>query len=377
MAGMSEAGTIEAVDAWVVDMPLKTPVVTAHGRFLSQTSVIVRVRLHDGLAGFGEVDPVPGFSDVPAETIAAGIDAIAPSLLRVSVEDYAAWRSRLASLRYGRQAVETAILDAAARIAGVPLGALLGTVLRTAFPLAGWIGWGTAEEAAAAAADWKSRGFGGLKLKIGSGVALDVERVAAVRAAVGPDMHLIVDAGEAYDADGAIELLRKTEPYAIAACEQPVAQQDLAGLARVRRETATPLILDESVRSLADLDRAVAARAVDIVKLKLVKHDGLESAVAMGLAAVERGLRCTVGHGFALGLTTLAEGHVASVVPNFFPPGEMVGPLKMTADIASPPLSLNAGRLVLPGTPGLGAIPDHEALAALQRGAKSSERSSR
>jgi L-alanine-DL-glutamate epimerase-like enolase superfamily enzyme len=358
--------SIDGLDVYVVDVPLRMPVETAHGRFVSQRSVVVRVHLCSGVAGFGEVDPVPGFSDVPAHAIAEGIAAIAPSLCGVSIEEQRAWEKRIAALHYGRQAVETALLDAAARTRGVPLGALLGAVQRTEFALAGWIGWGSAEEAAAAAADWKKRGFGGLKLKIGSGIALDVDRVAAVRGAVGPGMHLIIDAGEAYDAAGAIALLRKVEPYDVAACEQPIPQDDLGGLARIRKETGMPLILDESVRSLADLDRAVAAEAVDIIKLKLVKHDGLRSAVAMGFAAAERGVRCTVGHGFALGLTTLAEGHIASVVPNFFPPGEMVGPLKMTRDVARPAPSLDSGRLVLPAVPGLGADADPEALRSLQ-----------
>lgn len=349
---------IRAIVPHVVDIPLKVPVETAHGRFTHQRSVVVRISLSSGIDGWGEVDPIAGFSSVSADEITAGISAAAGSFRGLDLADRSAWRERLDALRHGSQAVEMALLDAAAQIAGQPLNRLLGTPLRQKIPLAGWIGWGTPAEAAQLAARWQRLGFGGLKLKIGSGIEADAARVAAVREAVGAEMHLIVDAGEAYDADGAIALLSRVRPFAVAACEQPVPHRDLAALARIRAETGVPLILDESVRTLADLERAVAVGAVDTIKLKLIKHAGLQAAVALGMAAAECGVGCTVGHGFALGLTTLAEAHIASVLPNFHGPGEMVGPLKMRADIARPAPHLESGLLILSDDPGLGAHVD-------------------
>lgn len=355
-------GTVKTLTAYVVDVPLTTPVVTAHGRFVNQRSAVVRVVTAGGIEGWGEVDPVAGFSTLSADQICAAVNAVSDTFLGIDLEDREAWRAALRTLPAGRQAVEMALLDATARTLGRSLNRLLGTPLRNEIFLSGWIGWEDPQTAAEMAMGWKVRGFQGIKVKIGSSVELDTSRVAAVREAVGEDMRLIVDAGEAYDAEAAGTLLRQLEKFGIAACEQPVPRLDLSALASIRSRTAVPIILDESVNSIADLEQAVAAGAVDIIKLKLVKHDGLESAIALGMAAASHGVQCTVGHGFALGLTTLAEAHIASVLPNFCPLGEMVGPLKMTLDIARPAPDLSSGRLTIPAGPGLGAVVDTDML---------------
>lgn len=354
------ASIIDAIVVHVVDVPLKVLVETAHGRFARQRSVVVELRASSGITGWGEVDPVSGFSDLSADEIAERLRASAGDFAGIDLDDREAWRSRLARLRGGRQALEMAILDALARASGVPFAELFGPMLRHEIPLSGWIGWEQPADAAALASEWKQRGFAGVKVKIGSGVEPDAERVSAVRDAVGAEMRLIVDAGEAYDADTTISLLRRIEPFDISACEQPVPRRDLRSLAQIRERTGVKIILDESVTSVAELETAVEAGAVDIIKLKLVKHAGPESAVALGRAAAERGVQCTVGHGFALGLTALAEAHIASALENFCGPGEMVGPLKMTFDVARPAPDLESGKLTLRSVPGLGADADLE-----------------
>ena len=360
------ADEIRSLSAYVVDVPLKKPVRTAHGVFERQRSVVVRIELSDETVGWGEVDPVPGFSTVSAEAICASIAAMAHKFVDVELAAQDAWSERLRSIAHGRQAVEMAILDAAAKNSGKPLGAYLGTPARERIELSGWIGWEEPSKAGEMADDWRRRGFAGVKVKIGSGHDTDVARVAAVREAIGDAGRLIVDAGEAYDADAAVELLKQLAPYNVAACEQPVPGEDLRSLAEIRRRTGVPLILDESVGSIEELERAVAADAVDLIKLKMVKHDGVLAALALGHAANERGVQCTVGHGFALGLTTLAEGHIASILPNFCPLGEMVGPLKMVCDVALPAPDLESGVLTLPDAPGLGAEADQFRLLAAE-----------
>ena len=358
------ASIINDLVVHVVDVPLKVAVETAHGRFTHQRSVVVEVLTSGGIVGWGEVDPVAGFSDLSADDIAAKVKSSASDFAGIDLNDRQAWRSRLALVRGGRQAVEMAILDAIAQTSGLPLGELFGRVLRHQIPLSGWIGWERPADAAALAHQWQRRGFAGVKVKIGSGIQSDVDRVSAVRDEVGAEMRLIVDAGEAYDADTTIALLRRLEPFDISACEQPVPRHDLSSLAEIRARTGTKIILDESVSTLAELERAIEAGAVDIIKLKLIKHEGVEAAVSLGLAAAERGVECTVGHGFALGLTALAEAHIASALPNFRGPGEMVGPLKMTFDVARPAPDLESGKLTLGSVPGLGAAADLDALTA-------------
>lgn len=356
---------IRSIVASVVEVPMVRPFQTAHGVFTGQRSAVVEVSSDQGLSGWGEVDPVPGYSHTDADLVVKAINGAASALVELDPENLVLFDLRLQEVLgddlYARSAVDMAAHDLVARAAGKPLSALLGGNLRVSIPLGGWIGWETPERAAAVAREWVDRGFGGVKVKIGSGPAEDEARVAAVRAEIGPDVHLRVDAGEAYDIETAVEAIRRVEPFGVAACEQPIRRDDLEGMAEVRARVSIPLIADESVQDAADLMRCIKVGAADIVKLKVLKHGGIRRTLQMASVAEAAGMLCTIGHGFGLSITTMAEAHLASAIPNLFLPGEMVGPLKMGADIVVPPVDAGRGSLTLETVPGLGIEVNREA----------------
>ena len=206
-----------------------------------------------------------------------------------------------------RAAVDLALHDRIGRQRGQPLHRLLDlpqpAVLPTSFTLSLAEPAEMAQQARAAAA------YPALKLKLGT--EDDVARVAAVRAAR-PDARLRVDANAAWPAEEAVRRVAALAPYGLELVEQPVAKEDIEGMGRVQAHTAVPVVADESVQSLADVER-LAAAGVAGVNLKLMKTGGLAPCLAMLRRARELGLRVMLGCMVETSLGATAMAHLAGL----------------------------------------------------------------
>src|SRR5205085_8135862 len=116
--------------------------------------------------------------------------------------------------------------------------------------------------------------FRSAKIKVGGAIRADRDRIKAVREAVGPDMALRADGNAGYSVEDAIELGKLLEPFNMQLLEQPVADQDLAGMAKVRRSIGIPVMADESITDYQSLIDVIRADCADIVKLKVMKQAG-------------------------------------------------------------------------------------------------------
>jgi L-alanine-DL-glutamate epimerase-like enolase superfamily enzyme len=132
---------------------------------------------------------------------------------------------------------------------------------------------------AAAAAKRAGEGFAVLKMKVGTDAATDVERVAAVRAAVGPDVAIRLDANQGWTPREAVRVIGRLEERGLGVelVEQPVAAADLDGLAWVTARVGLPVMADESVYGVRDLVEVIRRRAADLVNVKLAKCGGLSA----------------------------------------------------------------------------------------------------
>jgi L-alanine-DL-glutamate epimerase-like enolase superfamily enzyme len=334
-----------------------------------QKSAVVRLTAAGEAVGLGNIDPSPGYS---AETIEASLaalrDKLAPCVPGLDAVNIHVLNARLDAAIPGfldaKAAIEMACVDLTARALGLPVHAYLGGAVKERLTFNAWIGIVAPEEAAAEALKWFQRGFRSAKIKVGGGIEADRERVRAVREAVGSAMALRIDANAGYDADTAIRLLRLVQPFDLQLFEQPVPAEDLAGMARVRREAGgVPIMADESIVDHASLVAVIRAQAADLVKLKVMKQGGFHRAAAMLATAQAAGIRCVVGHGFGLGVNTMAEIMLAATSANVIDGLECVGPLKTVDDITTEKLDLGAGVLALPSGPGLGVALDEAKLA--------------
>jgi L-Ala-D/L-Glu epimerase / N-acetyl-D-glutamate racemase len=357
---------ITAVDPIVVSVPLKVPARGVHGTITTQRSVLVRVATTDGLEGWGNVDPVGGYSTMSADDVASAIRRLTTALLGADALN--AQRALIAmdavveGKLEAKAAVEMALLDLAGRVLGVPVTTLLGGRVRDEVLFNAWIGTVEPEQAAREATEWVARGFRSAKIKLDGTAEVGLARVAAVRAAVGGRLALRVDFNESLALAEAVPFIRRLEPYALTLVEQPIPRDQIPGLAEIRRRIGTPLMADESVTDPASLIDIIRRGAADLVKVKVMKQGGFLRTRAMIECAAAAGLRVVVGHGFGLTLSTLAEAALAAVSEAVIDGCEAVGPLKMAGDVVAEPVSLDRGTLRLAAAPGLGATIDLDAL---------------
>jgi len=334
-----------------------------------QKSAVVRVTAASGAVGLGNIDPSPGYS---VETIEQSLGALRGTLAGAVAgmdalnlhEILARLDGCMAGFQDAKAAIEMACVDLASRVYGVPVSTYLGGAVRHEFLFNAWIGILSPDEAAAEARKWFDHGFRSAKIKVGGNIEADRERVKAVRAAVGREMALRIDANAGYDVDTSIKLARLMAPFDLQLFEQPVAADDIAGLARVRREAdGIPIMADEAIVDHRTLVEVIRAGAADIVKLKVMKNGGFLRTQRMAATAEAAGIRVVIGHGFGLGVNTMAEIQFASTSRNILDGLECVGPLKTVDDITTQKLDLSSGRLELRfSVPGLGVALDEAKL---------------
>ena len=362
---------IERVEVFGVAVPLVGEYKNAYLSKTVQKSALVRITATGGVAGLGNIDPTPGYSkEQTADHLEVLRAKLAPLLIGMDPTNIHAILARIEPAVKGfldsKAAVEMACVDLAARVAGMPVHTYLGGAVKDRLLFNAWIGILPPEQAANETLEWKQKGFRSAKIKVGGGIEADRDRVRAIRAAVGPDFHLRIDANAGYDADTSIKLAKRVAEYGLQLFEQPVPDHDIAGMARVRREAnavGLPVMADESVLDHASLIRIIQADAADIVKVKIMKQGGFINTRRMIATAEAAGIRCVVGHGFGLGVNTMAEIMLAATSSNVIDGLECVGPLKTADDIITRRIDLSSGSLALPEGPGLGVTLDDAKVA--------------
>src|SRR6185312_171559 len=360
---------IERIDVFGVAIPLVGPgYANAYVTKKVQKSAVVRIVAADGALGLGNIDPSLGYS---LETIDQSLAALRDTLVHVvrgldAANPHgvvAAMNRALPGFLDAKAAIEMACIDLTARRLGIAVHRYLGGALTSRVSFNAWIGILPPDEAAAEARKWFDAGFRSAKSKVGSDVDIDRDRVQAVREAVGPSMKLRADANAGYRPEQAIALGRAIDRFDMQLLEQPVAADDLAGMARVRKAIGIPVMADESITDHASLIAVIRADCADIVKLKVMKQGGLLECRRMIETATAAGYRVVIGHGFGLGINTVAEIMVAATSDSVLEGLECVGPLKTSDDIVTTKLDLRAGSMALPEGPGLGVTLDEEKIA--------------
>jgi o-succinylbenzoate synthase len=305
----------------------RQPITTAYGTLTERDVLVLRLRDDDGNEGLGEAAPLTPYDGVTLEDAERAIRAGAGS-------------------PQGLAALDIAQADLSSRIEGRPI-----TAARTTQP-AGSIGAsaaiGATDRAGAArdAARAVEAGFGTVKLKVGVGD--DAGRVAAVRAAVGPDVAIRIDANGAWDVDQALAALRSLGPARIELCEEPV--HGAAGLAalRARLDGEIPIAMDETARE----PDALASGACDLVCLKVAGCGGITKLWAAADTARAAGSEVYVGSTYDGPIGTAAGLHAAAALgPDI--PACGLATLPLFADV--PDLfPVRDGRIQVPHGPGLG-----------------------
>jgi o-succinylbenzoate synthase len=325
-------------DVETVTYRFRASITTAHGTLHQREVLVLQLRDERGIQGIGEAAPLPGYgrgslADARADLVEALSDSPTPSGFGYRTPQAAS-------------ALDVATRDLDARRRARPfLDGLCeqpSRSIRVNATVAATDRAGASREAAAAV----EAGFSCVKLKVGVGD--DAGRVAAVRAAVGPDTAIRIDANGAWSPDEAVAALRSLAPAGIEMCEEPV--HGVAGLGEVRERLGgeVPIAMDESASEPGALDSGVC----DFVCLKTASAGGITSLLDGARRAREAGSEVYVASTYDGPIGIAAGLHAAAALgPDIPACGLATLPLFANVD---DPFPARDGRIQVPRGPGLG-----------------------
>src|SRR5207302_3253576 len=273
-------------------------------RSAQDTAEVVYVEIeHDGRHGHGEANPIERYD----ESVESALEYLERAELGDDPWALDEIEARLPRGQFAaRCAIDAALHDLQGKLAGVPVWRLLG--LRRAGPPTSFTIWlGDPDDMAHRAEAVRDR-FKRLKLKLGGGDGLDVERVRAVRGVT--DVPLQVDVNEWWSLDEALEALPQLAELGVEYCEQPLKAGDPDG-PTLKERSPLPIYVDEDCHTLDDV--AACAERAHGITIKLAKSGGIREALRMVAAARALGLGLMLGCMNESGLAVAAGAQIASL----------------------------------------------------------------
>ena len=348
---------IASIELREITLPLVHFFETSFGRTTKRRIILVRVLAAHGAEGWGECTAGEGpfYSDEWTETAWATLkEFLAPMVAGKQVEDATAVFDLMKSVRghhMAKAAIETACWDLEAKRAGQPLWRHLGGV-HEEIACGVSIGIQDSPEALLEKIEKElAAGYQRIKIKIKPG--WDVEIVRKVRERF-PEIRLMGDANSAYSlAD--VDVFKKLDDFNLMMVEQPLAHDDMFDHAELQKVIKTPICLDESIKTPADAEHAIAIGACRIINVKLGRVGG--HAQAKRVEAIARGKRIPLWCGGMLESGIGRAHNIAmATLAGFTLPGDVSASSRYWhEDIIDPPVTVTPdGTIKAPDKPGIG-----------------------
>ncbi len=346
---------IADITVWPFTMQQKETIRIALGTMEAE-NVLVRLRTNDGVVGWGESSP---YAPVMGETQASdlvfakhladlvkGRDPFTIPKIAHDMDVFAPGQPGI------KAAFEMALWDITGKIAGQPICCLLGNY-RESFLTDVTVYLDTPEVMAQKAKRIVDLGVKVVKVKLGETPELDIQRLGAVREAVGPKINLRIDANQGWTPNTAVHALNGLEKFQVEFCEQPVPYWDWEGLRFVRERSPIAIMADESVHSPHDAIEAVRRDACDMINIKLMKTGGILNAMRVAQIADAANMKCMLGCMSEMRVALTAAAHVVSASPNVLY-ADLDAFTEYHVDPVIGGMQFKDGSLTLPEKPGLG-----------------------
>jgi muconate cycloisomerase len=360
---------ITHVETYPVEIPIKPErhMISSLGQHTVSRYLLVRLLTDAGLEGAGEATVSARWSGETVWSAQAHVDRIfAPRVIGCDPADVVhidrLMDDACAHNWFAKSAIEMACWDLRGKAEGKPVYELLGGACR---PLAvrSRYSMGAYEpaKAAARAKELVAAGFTTIKIKVGRDAAADIERVRAVRAAVGPQIELTVDANTGWETETAIRTINALADCKLALVEQPTADGDYAAIARVRRETKVPVMADDMCFNLVHARELVRNECCDVISVYPGKQGGIRKAKEIVDFAAAHGVACSIGSNLELDVATAAMAHLVVACPNMQVekfPGDMLGADYHELRVVKNPISIVGPVTTITDKPGLGVEVD-------------------
>jgi D-galactarolactone cycloisomerase len=338
---------------------------------------LIALTTDDGVTGYGDAAG-------PLGVIREYIKLLTPSFVGQSLYDFdivaASIRNKL--YHFGSQGhfiaalggINIAVFDAMGKTLGVPACNLLGGRVSDRLACYATTGYFTDDpkvDIAAQLSKLAPGAFAGAKIKIGAGIASDVQRVGAAREVLGDKPLLMVDYNGNYTVDVALDSLKHIERFNIAWAEEPLPPFDIKGYAELRRRSPVAISAGEAHSSVHDFKNLIEARAIDIVQPPLTGGGGFSEMKVVALLAQMNNLRVSLPcWGSAIALN--AALHFAASLPKWphteNPPYPLlveydVGDNPLRDQLVKNPVQPGNAELPVPAGPGLGLELNTETVA--------------
>lgn len=342
--------TVTSVTSRILAVPHPRPV----GEQATLYHLVVEVATDEGVSGIG---PAFTWQSGQTRTVAAMVGALAPQVVgRDPFDTVGCWQRMWDAARFvghkgvaifALSAIDTALWDLKARALGLPLARLLGSARRTVPCYAsGRLSLALSrDELVDEARRILDQGFTAMKMNVGlPSLAEDLRRVEAVRGAIGDGVRLMADANQRWTRLQALEAGRALEPYGLAWLEEPVAADDVEGLALVAQALATPVATGEQEYTKLGFRRLAEAGAADVLMPDLQRSGGVTE--WLKIAAIAEAWQMPISsHVFVE-----PHVHLMASIPN----GLILEHMPRWDDLLVEPIRVEAGHAHVPALPGLG-----------------------
>ncbi|MEO7311415.1 MAG: dipeptide epimerase [Chitinophagaceae bacterium] len=362
--------TIREITVYRYSIPM-VPFTIATGTMNYAQNVLIHIKTSKGITGVGECSAFPMIVGETQDTcfvlakdfagIWKGKDATRIEDRLKELDDYITHNHTIKS------AFDMALYDIAAKAKEMPLWEYLGGhYFEPESDLT--IGIGPVQDMADTARDFvHNRKVTMLKVKVGKGVAEDVERITSVRLAAGPNVKIRIDANCGWDFEQAVEALTAMQSLDIQFCEQPMPKFRDHKMASLKRISSIPIMADESVFSHHDAKRLIYNKSCDYINIKLCKAGGITEALRIHDRCEANDMPNMLGGMLESRVALSANVHMALACPNiqFYDLDTCLLGHKIDPVIGG--VQFDGMKLKLPNLPGIGADADPEYLKGCEQ----------
>jgi L-alanine-DL-glutamate epimerase-like enolase superfamily enzyme len=356
---------IKTLEPIAVSLPMLKPVIMAGEEVRRADNVLVRIETDNDVIGWGEAASAPVMTGETLESIVSAIHYLSSVLRGRNPEDIAGALNAMNGRMYGnhgaKAAIEIAFHDIAGRSTAKPVYALLGGKKRSRMPLLAVIGGGDRDGDLRDAEKKKAAGVTAYKIKVGIDTAEnDAARTRDICKTLGEGVLISADANQGFSTAQAIAYVRAVKGSGLDFFEQPVAADDLDGMAAVAAATDIAISSDEGIHSAEDIRRHHERKAARGVSLKAIKLGGLKAVTEAGRLCDSLGMSvsisCKTGES---SVACAAALHVASVIPNIAW-GLTLTHTGIAGDVVTQPIPTARGHVDSLDRPGLGVDVDED-----------------
>ncbi len=362
--------TILQTEVYKFNVPLKAPFITAFGKEENAENIVVVIRTDKGISGFGECNPFLPINGESIDTCYLLARYFASLVKGANALDIEGCLAKMNRFIYANQSIKSAfdmaLHDIASQWAGLPLYKFLGGKENHDLVTDYTVSLSETKKMVYDAIKIKAEGYPAIKIKVGEGADPDIERVKAIREAVGKTIPLRLDANQGWSPEDARKVFKALKKENIQYCEEPIERKQFYELQKLRKKSSIPIMADESCCDHLDARMLIDLKACDKFNIKVGKAGSLQIARRILKLAEKAKMECQIGAFMESRLGMTAFGHLALSSPAV-QYCDFDTPLMHAEDYVTGGIQYHEnGRMTMPESPGLGASIEMDILRKME-----------